>query len=206
MENNMTTTTDNKFSDIKLQVVAEGDTWENDYLRVQRLRDFLKVTDLTHAGKRGKVCRTVCVGDWQDEDLARRLDGLSTTALRVARQNGAEAFADFLVALAAEKLDGAITTAKGVHTNPPHVLPVIVEGPAVRIRAEYDTFSVQCLKDKYNEPTAIPATYGKVKDIRAFYALMVSDEGEAMRVNTFQEVLDIMSAKGLDYHRFCAVD
>jgi hypothetical protein len=185
-----------------------GTTVENGSLRIHRYRDHLVLWDLTNAGKRGKTVEraTVCLGFSGSYSRALEfLDGFSAVLRGFSNYASALSEISDMVADRPDSLD--VTTSEeasyGVQPAGFETLTLVTEN--ISVEAGYKSFCIKDLKDKNNEPTAIPAIKGGKRAVQAFYHFLNSNR-LAIAGMTYQELLQTMSRRGLSYHDYCAMD
>ena len=197
-------TYDRRIATIHLAALAMGETFENESWRVHRFRPSLRVTSLIGAGKRGTRCEEMSLysdyGDMTDE-VAEAV--LKAVKAKVSPSQMSALMKD--LAEASErpnKFNFYLNVLKGVEVKPGGFEKVKVVGDHVHIEADYDSFSVEDLKDQNNLPTCIAR--GK-KSIYQFYRF-VKDNRDKLKHMTFGQVTNAMSDAGIDFHQYCAMD
>lgn len=194
-----------------LQTVASievGATVETGSLRIHRYRDHLVLWDITNAGKRGKKVPRVSVSP----AFSRGLAGAEGEALldRVGKLlTSYECFERAVATLKALNQDAECLRfdyqeERGVDVKPTHFPTIEIRTAKLRITADFRTFSIEDLTDKFNEPTAIPDGDGQ-KAVAKFY-LWVRDNRATVESFTFREILNSMRQLGIRCHSYCAVD
>jgi hypothetical protein len=189
-----------------LHELSIGHTFENEKWRVHRYAGSVVVTDLANAGKRGKKCREIVVYDIDWKRLPVSADSIAKTFVDLAKRN--KSVKDMEKAAQEFKDVGAnmsVRDQRGIDVKPGGFETLTIHGDNVFIEAEYDSFRVKNLQDKFNEPTCIPAIKGGKKSIPQFYR-WVKDNQSKIKKMTFSEVLKGMDREGIKYHQFCAMD
>lgn len=175
-----------------------------------------RLTDLANAGKRGKTCREAALYDLDylalrgDGELAGNILGMLPAVQAIAERDGYDDAVDFL--RRAHKIAAPFGLAfnerelRGVDVAPATFKPLTIRTAALEVEAGFDSFSAQCLRDKANVPTIIPPVRGaKATAVKAFYAF-VRDHAAEIKTVTFDRFLRMLSAAGVRYHYFCAMD
>jgi len=189
-----------------LNELSIGETFENEKWRVHRGGSSVRVTELTNAGKRGKKCQVVVVYDIDWKRMAVSADTIAKTFYDLARRGAS--LRDMQKAAEEFKEAGAnmeTYTERGVDTKPGGFETISIKGDKVWIEAEYKSFRVRDLEDKYNEPTCIPAITGGKKSIPVFYRWVKDNQAKIKRMS-FSEVRKAMQKNGIKYHSYCAMD
>jgi len=175
--------------------LSVGETFENEFWRVHRFDNAIRVTHLVNAGKRGKKCVEFIVINSKSPEsqalefvmLAKRGSDFNRMkkAVDEAKEVGADVDDRFL---------------KGVDVKPGNFQKLFVRGAHVTIEADYDSYSVQDINDDDNEPTCIAR--GK-KSVYLFYR-WVKDNARAIAAMTMSQVQEAMTEAGIDFHSYCA--
>ena len=181
-------------------MLERGKTVEVNGMRIHRYNDSIEVTDLTNAGKKGKVCKTFSNGAFDSgcafEDLLDTLDTETFESLRAKTMD----------------LDNEHgfsfheSERKGVLVAPAGFKDLMIIGNYVSVRADFDSFAVRDLVDQNNLPTLIPPCHGgEKKAIKAFYKWVAANQ-EAIKDMKFGQVWEAIRVAGVDTHYFCAMD
>lgn len=177
---------------------------ENGTVRLHRYRDSILVTDLTNAGKRGKKVRTLSVELSYNTEM-KSLDGVARMlTLYDDFDDVVATLNDFLVDYP-HALKMYFSDQRGVDVMPAGFEIIEIHGEHVYISAEYKTFRVQDLGDRYNMPRCIPAIRGGKRSIPVFYR-WVRDNQSRIKNMTFHEVMKEMDKNKIQYHYYCAMD
>jgi hypothetical protein len=183
-----------------------GETFETPTWRVHRYATSVCVMHLVNAGKRGKTCERLTIGESSkvtvltpatSADVALRMACLAVDGVGVEEM---VVEAEMLAKGAQATLDR--TSFSSYHVTPAGIRTIVIHGDHVRVRAGYADWSVQDKDDTNNEPTLIPL---KNKDRKPFYAWALKNE-KALKTMRFHEVMSAMRADGLGYHYYLAVD
>lgn len=211
----MSTPSPTRVASRHLQALQVGTTVlsENGRLRIQRYSHAVVVTDLTHAGKRGKRCRELRLWDtdmMRSPQAEKALEGLLSD---LPKAGAYEAVFDWLSGFVDEWSRYVVgippkieeRELRGVDVAPGGFAPVHIETNNFSLESDYDTFVIRDKVDRNNLPTCIPATRGGKEDVKAFYR-WVTDNKSALQRMTYYEVLSGMRDAGIRYHDFCAMD
>lgn len=185
--------------------LSVGQTREIAMVRMHRYNDSIHVWDLTNAGKRGKKVQELVIMSKSYNGAKERLDMIgkmidtygSYKAIMGTLKDYMESYPDDIV------LDEY--SRRGVDVTPAGFEPMVIKTTHVFIEADYDTFRIESLDDKYNEPTCIPAIKGGKKSIPVFYR-WVKDNESKVRSMKYHEILKEMGKLGIKYHDYCAMD
>ena len=190
--------------------LSRGETREfaRSRLRVHRYNDALQVTDLTNAGKRGKGVYVLSVNYYQsgvaDEAV---FEMLGLDALDVTPFNDVVTLVEENVPrLQAQGIyvSSDVSHKRGVDVAPAGFENIEVHGDYVYAKAENDSFTVQDKVDQNNLPTCYAR--GK-RDVYAFYRWLAEPKNRALvQKGKFAQVLEGMTAAGIDYKYYCAMD
>ena len=184
-----------------------GDTIVVNGMRMHRYTSCVRVTDLTYAGKRGKRCPQFAV---YDMDYVRSDAEQDKVNEFVAALPTARGYAH--AAIMAQTLVNSSTYAKievrelrGVDVKPAGFRMIQISTEHVLLEADSDRFSIRDLKDRNNEPTAIPGRHHRKSDVLAFYRWV---EGNVAQIEqmTYRQILRAMGDQQIEYHDYCAVD
>lgn len=174
-------------------------------IRVHRYRDAVTVTDITNAGKAGKVCRELHVDMWCASGSVTLPGSLAhipigdTEILYVP-------YNTVLAALGAIPTNrGSERTIKGVHVAPADFAPIAASGERVSICVDFDRFSVSDRTDRINETTAIPHHKGRATSIKRAHAWL-RENADRVPSMSFSELTDALVAAGVRLHVYCGVD
>ena len=185
---------------IRLAALAKGETFENESWRIHRYANSLSALSLIGAGKRGARCEDMRLysnyGDMTDEVADAVLKAVK------AKVSPSQMSALMKDLAEANKFKFYLTALKGVEVKPAGFEKIKVVGDHVKIEADYDSFSVEDLKDDDNLTTCIAR--GK-KGIFQFYRF-VRDNRDKLKDMTFGQVTHEMSSAGIDFHQYCAMD
>jgi hypothetical protein len=187
-----------------------GETFENDIIRVHRFQDSLKLTLLENAGKRGKQVEQwsfVAYGKVVEDSTLSQIaeDLLMARSVQEVMQVVEKVEQGLYDGEYPNKVKSFYYKLKGVDVKPAGFKPITLTTPNIHILADYDSFTIRDMRDPYNEPTCIPAISGGKRDIPVFYR-WVKDNESLIRRMTFAEVQDAMTALGIKYHYYCAMD
>lgn len=200
---------------IEKRSIAEGleigKTIENGNLRIHRYRPSIEVTDLTNAGKRGKICRQFVIFDldyafrnvdnFDDklEDFENKLSKATDydSALKYAKSFIGDANKD-------DKFDEREIKGIGVELG-----KKTIENSDMEIT--YSSVDFGVYDKRLNKTTkivekvwaAIPPVSGAKTEIAKFYK-WISNEFTQKRVSkmNYNQVLDAMNKEGIRYHTF----
>lgn len=198
-----------------LQALQVGTTVlsENGRLRIQRYSHAVVVTDLTHAGKRGKRCRELRLWDtdmMKSPQAETVLEGLLSD---LPKAGAYEAVFDWLSGFVDEWSRYVVgippkieeRELRGVDVAPGGFAPIQIETDRISLESGYDSFTIRDKRDTNNLPTCIPATGGGKGDVKAFYRWVMDNQSAIQRM-TYHDVLVEMRDAGIRYHDFCAMD
>jgi hypothetical protein len=183
----------------------------NDSLRFHAYRSAIRISELKYAGKRGKKVETFVLYDIdmvKDPEITKAIDQW-TWRLKTLKYDQAKKQAEEILKAANER--GSynpkfnITFEMGIRVAPAGFGPVKVKGKHVFLEAEWDSFRIRNLDDKYNEPTCIPALKGGKASVKQFYRWVVDNEREILNMS-FRDVLAALDKEGIRYHYYCAMD
>jgi hypothetical protein len=187
-----------------MEAITLGKTIENGSIRIHRFRDTLRITDITNAGKRGKNVDRISVS----ENLYYDTDAVALNNLESELENKDVTTLSEVVEIANKY--SAVTniytgTERGVDVKPAGFKTIVLDNDKVRVEADYDTFTVKCKVDMYNEPVAIPHwKYSKKTMIKKFYKWASS---KALQdTEGYNDILSEVRDNDIVYHSFCAVD
>lgn len=184
--------------------ISVGEVIDNGRIRARRLADWVKVHDLTNAGKRGKKVDYFNLGSQSHlDDLAKAILDYVSSSLHTADYQQALRVAKSVLGLS-YRLELDERSIKGVRVDPSGMDPVEIVGPKVKVRAEPQSFSVKDMTDRTNEPTAIPRKR-KRTSTKKFYQWARQNESRIPKMS-FNDVLNEMEKMGIDYHYYLAVD
>lgn len=189
-------------------MIGIGETKFFGTVEVHRYASSVHVRDRANGGKRGKVCPGFAV-----YGLDRARDDEPTTlrcveAIEAAAGDGYEAMLQ--AAQAVVELDGRgdieNRTEKGVRVPPADFRTISILGEYVFAEADYNSFRVRDLEDRYNEPTRIPPCHGGERTAVKLFREFLARNAERVRTMRFREVSDAMHEAGISSHYYCAVD
>lgn len=109
------------------------------------------------------------------------------------------------IAQTGKTIDLSVSEERGVDVAPPSFRPVIVRTKILEVTALYADFSVRCLSDTANLPTAIPAIRHGKKSVAAFYAWVAANQ-ERIATMSFADVLGELRRQRIRFHQYCAMD
>lgn len=183
---------------------------ERSMLRLQRGMSTIRVTDLTNAGKRGKKVDEFAVWDLDYATDKAAVDRLASQLARVRSYSEAKSLAEAWVEYYSDIGKSArpkieYSKERGVDVTPAGFKPVKILGKEVEVEADYTSFTVRDVADKYNLSTCIPAIKGGKKDIKVFYR-WVSDNEAKIKNMKFGDVVKAMMQQGIKFHQYCAMD
>jgi hypothetical protein len=190
--------------------IGIGRKIENKWIRAERWRSAIKVTDLQNAGKRGKE---VDIFSLYDLDY---IDGKQPTATNVylfecslpkLAYETAENWAKALVedaTLHHHRIEFQLKTERGVDVAPAGFEAVSIYEKHFRITADNKRFTISDLDDQ-NETKAISLdSYGK-KNPKKFYEWALKNKNKFFG-KTFHDVLHMIDKENIGYHTYCAMD
>jgi hypothetical protein len=201
----MKTANDNNTQIRELEV---GETRECGALRFHRYREGLTVTDLTNAGKRGKVVSEIYVGQRSRGagDAASRLQDVCDLVCSVTQFATLAALVDCYVDEHPHAISVDEFAHKSIDVRPAGFEAITICNVGMRLTADYDGFGVSDLTDRDNEPRLIPTCHsGKKTAVKRFYAY-VSANRERLTTASFSQVWDGMQTAGVRAHYYCAMD
>jgi hypothetical protein len=186
--------------------IGIGSTVENGTLRIHRFNDHLVLWDTTNAGKRGKKVAKASVsslGDWASRgEHQERLSQLLVSYSEF--QDAIATLRDLLT-----EYPGSLSIdhyeERGIDVVPASLSTIKIRTSVLSLEVSPRDFCIRDLKDKNNEPTAIPAIKGGKRAVQAFYHFLKSNR-LAIAGMTYRELLQTMSRRGLSYHDYCAMD
>lgn len=191
---------------LQAKVMQVGETLEDEktLVRLHMYSGSLHVTDLTFAGKRGKKVDSFNFDFFYKRDDSEAL----TAAFRIVDAALKKGYKEALKVAQqqSENLEAVKVFTKqemGVRVTPAGFKALNVDGEHVYVSVDYKGFSVKDKDDLHNEPTCI--SRGRQKDVRAFYR-WVKDNEAALKRMKFHDVTKMMSAEGIDFHQYCAID
>jgi hypothetical protein len=189
--------------EISMEPIKIGETRENGSLRIHRYRESLELTDLTNAGKRGKKVRRVSVGSRHIDAVCHldRVSGMVDSA--VALDRAMASINDYLTDYPSD-LNLFETEMRGVDVAPAGFKAQTGCGKRVSFCLDFDSFMICCLEDRNNEPRI---RNGKHSDVAKF-AKWLKVDGNRMSLATMSlhDVQNALSAAGIDYHYWLAMD
>lgn len=182
-------------------------------VRFVRIKSSLRMIDLVNAGKRGATCREAVIYDLdyiRDPLVAERVELL--LAALVAIDNYDSVVAYFRKTVECCGRNGGLgpnldeRTLRGVDVAPAGFEKIEVDGDYATIEADWESFSIHDKVDMNNLPTAIPPVRGaKVTAVKGFRKF-VGANLDTLKKMTYYQILEAMSAQGIGYHDFCAMD
>lgn len=201
-------------SDVLVEA-AIGQTIENKGVRIHRYASSIRVTDLTNAGRRGKMVDQFALYDLdytKDRETQKAVEQFARMIDHVKDYKTALKMAKGLVAFGQNR-KGNLTTPKisesklkGVRVAPGGFKPIVVESPYLSITADSDSFRVRNKEDTYNEGTLTSSFRGKKKTaVKKFYDWAVKNE-RRLKSMDFSDVLNALKKNGIDYHQYSAMD
>lgn len=162
-------------------------------LRFRRFRDSLRVVELVGAGKRGRRCTRLSVS------LGERGEAQQGTFVAVML-----GFGDL------ESLRGwldesgscyHITHERGVDVAPADWDDILVHGPDMTLRVQWDTWCLANTVDTSNQPRTIPGERALVRGVR-----MLHKRARELEGLTYHEVRRRLSEWEISMHSYCAMD
>jgi len=188
--------------------VEIGKTVEGKHVRVHRYRSAIRVTDLTDAGKRGKQVRQFALYDLdmtRDKTVQQNVEKFAA-GVEKATYDQALQWAHMIAKDSTQRGGGTVKvenkTIKAVDVMPAGFKPFDITTPHVRIRSDWEGFSIRDLGDKANEPTCIQR--GK-KSIKQFYRWL-KDNQSKIKSMTFRDFTQELKRNKIDFHQYCAMD
>lgn len=139
-----------------------GETVERAGMRVRRFSGTTRVTDLAHAGRRGKTVTEIVVSDWS-EDGARDAAWLACKAT---------SFADFESRLRETKFESKVSIdrqeLKSFGVQPAGFVAIRAKGANGKwaLTADWDSVTASDLSDPFNEPRAYVNGLAKAAKVR----------------------------------------
>ena len=190
-------------------MIEMGETREVGTVRFHRYREGLKVTDLTNAGKRGKVVQELYIGQksWQRTcDASARLYDLCDLVCRTGNYSTAAALVECYVDENPEALSIDARTFKGIEVQPAGFEEISISNEHMAMTAGYDSFGVSDLRDQANCPRLIPTCHGGAKTaVKRWYAYVKANRKQ-LETATFSQVWEAMSKADVKTHYYCAMD
>ena len=188
--------------------LAVGCTADKGTLRTHRFSDYLVLWDLTNAGRPGKKVAKLSVSPSYTMTAAERDDVMERVAGILEGLASYGVAAAILMSLAFSTknklLDLHLTEARGVDVAPAGFTAITIQTEILDLTASYSDFSIHCLTDKHNRPTACQPAKHERKVVRQFYA-WVSANQERIKGMSYREVLSAMDEQGIRYHGFCGM-
>lgn len=201
------------------EALAVGQTLVAGNNRIHRFGSSIRVTDLTNAGKRGKMVDEFALYDLDyvdDPSMKKDIAKFASMISGGVTYKKALALAKSVVDIAnrvANKSDKFLSTPKieenkmkGVDVAPADMGKIIIDGQNVTFRADMvDGFSVRDKTDQ-NEQTMMTPVYGaKKKSIKKAYAWAVANK-DFIKKATFQQIRKEFKNNNIDSHYYLAVD
>ena len=177
-------------------MLGVGDTIETEGVRIHRYADHFTITDLTHAGKRGKTCA---------ETVARptrsrvNLDGYALALVEARSYSEALRNLDDALLDTPDDLEVTERALRGVDVKPAGSRPLLLETTEFSLTATPTSFMILDKRDAANQPAC---TSRRTKQAAAFYAWIDAHQDAARRM-AYGELLRAMMAAGLGFHDYC---
>lgn len=168
--------------------------------RVHRFANAVSATDLTNAGKRGKVCNRYTFYSAFNEDAnnIRYSAFQSTFEIACPVEEMFEKFKDNEYGIKTQ-----LTEHKGLRVKPKDFEDVVIIGDTVSIIADFDSFRVVDLEDENNCSKMISTSDTPRSHIKKFYRLASNG---VLSNKSFTEVARKLSEVRIRYHQYCSVD
>lgn len=179
-----------------------GETLETSQWRVHRAAHSLTITCLEFAGKVGKKVYQFCIYNLDLNVKSHAQVDICTSQLRqgVHANMSVDQMAVLVAGIGGDLCSPvSFRTLRGVDVIPSAASIQINTGHAV-IKADPLSFCIECIEDRNNLPTAIST---RRSDARRFYNWAKAHDFTGLRYN---EILAILKAAGVHYHRYCAMD
>lgn len=186
-------------------VTDMGKTQQNGSIRWHVYRDSVHVTDLTFAGKRGKLVNILAV---HNVDYIRNPDALSAinrwvdSLPKMAYYRARFTLQDIAKQYPEVKLSER--EVKGVTVLPAHVREIEINNGEFRLTATPREFTVWADNDINGAVFGTPIGNG-VKAAKAFY-FFVAENYPAIEKMTFLQLREAVSKKHIPYHYWLSMD
>ena len=189
--------------------LAIGQTIETPVLRVHRYSGSISVTDLTNAGKRGKMVDdfTLYDLDWiEDPSVKGIVEKFASQLGTMKSYRSALVMAKGLVA-AARRMGSSRPNIeehkqKGVRVRPVGSPEIVINTSYIVGYADGQRFSVKDKGDPMNEPTIMQR--GK-QSASQFYKWIRKNDKRVNSMN-FSDIRNALNKEKIDYHYYCAMD
>lgn len=182
-----------------------GNTLEAPAWRLHRFASALRLTSLVGAGKRGKRLVELCFYDLDRSGLSA--DAVTAIVGEACSWANAALLPDEMAALARSLSKTARVPLeerelRGIDVRPAGRVPFEVKTALVHVEADGLSFVISCLRDRNNEPRAIPAHERRGQCLR-FYQWVQSIDLDGL---TFSQVVAAARSAGFHLHTYCAMD
>jgi hypothetical protein len=205
------------------EALAIGQDLEIGKLRISRGRVFIRVTDLTNAGKRGKKVDEFVLMDLDHIDNPDILNGVESFANYVSRggvsYKKALKMAEFVIAQSKQiakraAKEGGFTVVpelgksqkKGVRVAPAGKGEISIVGKHISFSADLKKgFRVRNLEDVNEEMMITPIRGKRQKSMRLVYAWALENKG-FIKNASFRQIKEAFKKIGADYHSYLGMD
>lgn len=204
-----------KEASVSKKAIDVGQTIEVKNYRVHRFMDSVRVTDLTNAGKRGKVVETTSLYRFPSTSNTVTTDmkaAIESFFAQITRWPNYDTAKEEMLAFVAEfqerfqfEISVSTSTAKGVEVVPGGFKNLKIVTDKFELEAGYKDFTIRDREDEFNLPACIPAITGGQKDIPVFYR-WVRDNEAAIKNMNYRGILKAMKDLGIKYHDYCSMD
>ena len=168
--------------------------------RVYRFANSILATDITNAGKRGKVCdKYSFYSCFNDDQNNTRFDQFEYHFKN--EKSAYQTFKDFEgngIGISLEH-----TPEKGVRVPPRDFENVVIDNGSVSLEAKFDTFVIRDLKDKNNMPIIISTSDTPKSHVKKFHKLASSGK---LDNKEFTEIAEEMRRLDIRFHQYCRMD
>jgi hypothetical protein len=199
----------------KGKAMRVGDTVEVNGMRIHRYDPSLEVTDLSNAGKRGKLVRRFSLYDYDMmRDAEEAVEHLVASIAGARNFEAALSLAKYAVQEATrvgQPLRIEERSLRGVDVKPAQGAPgaeIKIDTPTFELRAsavDFHVFERRPDKDPDTDNIIPPHWGAKKAAIRDFYTWVRTNEAE-IRKMTFRELGKALSDADLAYHRYATLD
>lgn len=183
-----------------------GETRDSGTLRIHRFRCNVVIWDLVNAGKRGKKVRKASFSLAKAASYEEETEWTGRIAYALAHYESFDrAFAyiaDLLVSFP-EEIHVFQTELRGIDVPAPGFEKQSVTGKRVRVSVDFDTFCVENLEDKANEPTLIQLG-GRANHAR--FVEWFKQSRKSLATMDFAGVISSLRANKIEFHQYFAMD
>jgi hypothetical protein len=177
-------------------------------LRVQYYGgNYIRVFDLTNAGKRGKTVKYFTVYDLDRAESQKHVKDLVDNLLKQRSYAQARSWAGAWVEYYEDEFYSnlpaiADRTEKGVDVAPLGFKPLKIETPYVTIRADYTDWVIRDKQDQNNLPACM--AQGK-RSVKQFYRWLLDNQRNVKNM-TFNDLLRALESQNINHHQWCTRD